>query len=293
VYLAATMQPALVGLAATASSVVLRMMVALRRLAETTSIPAAETGTLHPTEISVTTRGLTFGWGAAAQPILRGLDLTLTAGEVLAVVGPSGIGKSTLSGLLTGMLTPSEGEVLLGGVPVRALDPAARHRMIALTPQEAYIFAGTLRENLTLFAPNTSEAELLDACEAVGASPLLNQLGGLSTPISNTALSAGEAQLVALARVYASAATVVILDEATSHLDPAAEARAESAFAARGGILVVIAHRLSAALRADRVLVMDGTETQLGTHHDLLDTSPRYAALMTAWTIPATTSPTP
>jgi ATP-binding cassette, subfamily C, bacterial len=291
VYLAATMQPALAGLAATASTVVLRMMVALRRLAETSEVPPQDPGSLRPSEVRMAARGLWFSWGAGGQPVLHGLDLELAAGEVLAVVGPSGIGKSTLSGLLTGMLTPAKGIVLLGGIPVRSVDPTLRHRMIALIPQEAYVFADTLRENLTLFAPEAGDPELLAACAAVGASSLVQRIGGLTAPVSSATLSAGEAQLVALARVYASAAEVIILDEATSHLDPATEALAEAAFAARGGILVVIAHRLSAALRADRVLVLDGAETLLGCHGELLLTSPRYAALMTAWTVPALPRP--
>jgi ATP-binding cassette, subfamily C, bacterial len=292
VYLAATVQPALHALSATVTGVLLRLLVSLRRLAETTEVPPPVEGDAVPCGTEVSVRGLTFGWGAGAEPVVRGLDLDLLPGEVLAVVGPSGIGKSTLSGLLTGMLAPWQGRVLLGGAPVRSVNAAARHRMVALIPQEAYVFAGTVRENLALFAGAASDTELLAAADAVGAGDLLERLGGLSGELGHGqrdgTVSAGEAQLLALARVYASPAEVVILDEATSNLDPAAEARAEGAFAARGGVLVVIAHRLSSALRADRVLVMDGVQTLLGRHEELLAESPRYAAMMSAWTVPGT-----
>jgi ATP-binding cassette subfamily C protein len=290
VYLATMMEPALRGLSATTSTVVLRLLVALRRLAETAEVPEEIGGEAEPAGAAVSARGLTFGWGAAAEPVVRRLDLDLAPGEVLAVVGPSGIGKSTLASLLTGLLAPREGQVLLGGVPVRSVRAEARRAMLALIPQEAYVFGGTVRENLALLAPSVPDARLLAAADAVGAGELVARLGGLSGELgagaTGVTVSAGEAQLLALARVYASPASVVVLDEATSHLDPTAEARAETAFAERGGVLVVVAHRLSSALRADRVLVMDGTETLLGTHHTLLSNSPRYAAMMTAWTVP-------
>jgi ATP-binding cassette subfamily C protein len=293
VYLATTMQPALRGLAATAGTVVLRLLVALRRLAETAELPVVSDGTATPRGTDVQVRGLTFGWGATAEPVVRGLDLGLRPGEHLAVVGPSGIGKSTLAGLLTGMLTPQEGRVLLGGVPVRDVPASLRHELVALIPQEAYVFAGSVRDNVGLFAPSASDDALSAAVDAVGASALLRRLGGLDAEIGHggEGISAGEAQLLALARVYASSAEFVILDEATSHLDPVSEARAERAFAARGGVLVVIAHRLSSALRADRVLVMDGRETALGCHTDLLARSARYAELMQAWATPVAGEP--
>ncbi|OXM71635.1 ATP-binding cassette domain-containing protein [Amycolatopsis vastitatis] len=293
VYLATTMQPALRGLAATAGTVVLRLLVALRRLAETAELPDVADGTATPRGTDVRVHGLTFGWGASAEPVVRELDLALRPGEHLAVVGPSGIGKSTLAGLLTGMLAPQEGRVLLGGVPVRDVPAALRHELVALIPQEAYIFAGTVRDNVSLFAPSASDDALSAAVDAVGAGALLKRLGGLDAEVGHggEGISAGEAQLLALARVYAGSARLVVLDEATSHLDPVSEARAERAFAARGGVLVVIAHRLSSALRADRVLVMDGRETALGSHADLLAGSARYAELMRAWATPAAGKP--
>ncbi|SFP71629.1 ATP-binding cassette, subfamily C [Amycolatopsis arida] len=287
VYLSGTLQPALQGLAATASTVVLRLLVALRRLDETGAADhvGAEPTAPAPPDGTVTARGLTHRWGEHAEPVLRDLDLDLVPGDHLAVVGPSGIGKSTLAGLLTGTLAPQRGRVLLGGVPVTRLDPDVRRRLVAFTPQESYLFAGTVRENLALLDPAASDERLLRAAEAVGAGDLVRRLGGLEGRIghSGAELSAGQRELLALARVYASPARVVVLDEATAHVDAHAEATAERAFAARGGVLVVIAHRLSSALRARRVLVLDGRDTLLGDHEELLRRSARYAELMRAW----------
>ncbi|MFD2489773.1 ATP-binding cassette domain-containing protein [Amycolatopsis jiangsuensis] len=292
VYLATTMQPAIRGLAATVATVVLRLFVALRRLAETTAVPESRPAGGIPAGPVLTVRALTFRWGAAPEPVVNGLNLDLCPGEHLAVVGPSGIGKSTLAGLLTGLLPPQHGQVRLGGVPVTELSERARH--LVLVPQQAYVFAGTVRENLALFHPGAPDHHLTAAAEAVGAAALLARFGGLDTELGHGAegLSAGEAQLIALARAYASPARIVVLDEATSTLDPAAEVRAERAFATRGGSLVVIAHRLSSAVRAQRVLLLDGRETLLGPHHELVAAAPRYAEMMRAW-LPEPPQPLP
>ncbi len=285
VYLTTTLQPALHGFATTTSTVVLRLLVTLNRLGEVQP-PVRQSGGATPRDSTVTVRGLTHRWGDHAEPVLRDFELQLRAGDHLAVVGPSGIGKSTLAGLLTGTVTPCRGEVLLGGVPIHAVDPAHRARMVAFTPQETYVFTGSVRENLALLTPDADDAHLLAAADAVGAAGLVDKLGGLSGVLSHAGagLSSGERQLLALARVYASPARIVVLDEATTHLDGAAEARAERAFADRGGALVIIAHRLASARRAGRVLVMDGKRTLLGDHEDLLVRSSHYGELMRAWT---------
>ncbi|SDH35953.1 ATP-binding cassette, subfamily C [Lentzea fradiae] len=285
VYLTNSVNPALHGLARTTSTVVMRLMVALKRLEEAAPPASGDTGDETPAHGEIELRNVTFGWSPGAEPVLRDLSLTLRPGDHLAVVGPSGIGKSTMASLLTGLVAPDSGSVLFGGVPVDRVAPAVRHREIALIPQETYLFTGTVRENLALLAPHASDSHLIDSAEKVGAKQLLDRLGGLDASLGHAGegLSAGEAQLLALARVYATSASVVVLDEATSHLDPAAEARVERAFAQRQGVLVVIAHRLSSALRANRVLVLDGGAPLLGSHELLIRTSALYGRLMLAW----------
>ncbi|MGI5501925.1 ABC transporter ATP-binding protein [Lentzea sp. CA-135723] len=285
VYLTNSVNPALHGLARTTSTVVMRLMVALKRLQEAAPRIDREPGAETPANGTFVLQDVTFGWSPESEPVLRGLSLNLRPGDHLAVVGPSGIGKSTMASLLTGLMPPGNGCVLFGGVPVDRVSPAIRHHSIALIPQETYLFTGTVRENLALLAPWATDEDLTAAATMVGAKPLLDKIGGLNASIGHggEGLSAGEAQLLALARVYVTSAGVVILDEATSHLDPAAEARVERAFAQRNGILVVIAHRLSSALRANRVLVMDGGKPLLGTHEQLLRTSALYGQLMLAW----------
>ncbi|MFC8427799.1 ATP-binding cassette domain-containing protein [Streptomyces sp. NPDC057253] len=226
---------------------------------------------------------LTFAYGPAATPVVDQLDLTLADGAHLAVVGPSGIGKSTLTALVAGLLRPTAGEIRLCGYPVPSPGAAARRVLI---PQEAYVHTGTLAENLAhLRSGPVPEKELLAAAEAVGLTPLLEALGGPEASVDPAALSAGERQLVALARAYLSPAPLVLLDEATCHLDPRAEERAERAFAERPGTtLVVVAHRISSARRAGHVLLMDGPRTAYGTHDELVRESPAYQQLVGGWT---------
>ncbi|MDQ0835312.1 ABC-type multidrug transport system fused ATPase/permease subunit [Streptomyces achromogenes] len=236
-----------------------------------------------PSVAALSLDALSFAYGPASAPVVDGLTLSLPAGAHLAVAGPSGVGKSTLTGLVAGLLTPVGGEIRICGRPVPGAEAAARRVLI---PQEAYVFGGTLGENLGHLRPDpVPEEELRAAAAAVGLAPLMDALGGPGAWIDPAALSAGERQLIALTRAYLSSAPLALLDEATCHLDPEAEARAERAFAARpGGTLVVVAHRVSSALRADRVLVMDGPRTTYGTHDEVLRRSPLYRDLVAGWT---------
>ncbi|MCX5152055.1 ABC transporter ATP-binding protein/permease [Streptomyces sp. NBC_00320] len=242
-----------------------------------------------PTDAAAQLRGVTFAYGPGAAPVLDDLDLVVRPGEHLAVVGPSGIGKSTLTALLAGMLSPDAGSVLVAGAAARrgpgATGPDPRRTLL---PQQAYVFTGTVRENLTHLAapPGSSgpgDARVQDAVRALGLDALVARLGGLDAEVSPRLLSRGEGQQLALAAAYLSPAPLLLLDEATCHLDPAAEERAERALADRPGTLVVVAHRVSSAARADRVLVLDGTRAVCGTHDELPARSPLYRDLVGRW----------
>ncbi|MGA5816312.1 ATP-binding cassette domain-containing protein [Kitasatospora sp. NPDC094028] len=285
-YLLQQLDPAVRTLAGTVGGWLLNLAVVLDRLAVTTAPPpvrpdgppaAARRG---GGEIRL--RAVRYGHGPAAAPVLDGLDAALRAGEHVAVVGPSGAGKSTLAALLAGVLAPTGGAVTVDGAP-----PAGPGQ-VALLPQEAYVFPGSVRENLCWphpAAPETvPDAELHAAVVRLGAHALVARLGGLAGTLRDPGeLSAGERQLLALVRTYLSPAPVVVLDEATCHLDAAAEERVERAFAARPGTLVVIAHRISSALRADRVLLVDGGRGVLARHGDLQVLSPLYRELVGHW----------
>lgn len=225
---------------------------------------------------------VSFAYGPAATPVVDDLDLTLPPAAHLAVVGPSGIGKSTLTALVAGLLRATDGEIQLCGHPVPSPGAAARRVLI---PQEAYVHSGTLAENLGHLRPHpVPESELLAAARAVGLTPLLEALGGPRATVDPAVLSAGERQLIALTRAYLSYAPLVLLDEATCHLDPRAEERAERAFAERPDTtLVVVAHRISSARRAGSVLLMDGRRTAHGTHDELVRDSAAYRELVGGW----------
>lgn len=244
---------------------------------------AAASAARSPGPAALETRGLTFRYGPHADPVVCGLDLRVGPGEHLAVVGASGAGKSTLVNLLAGLLRPDAGVVSLGGRALGEIPRGAVPRLRTLIPQEAYVFAGTVRENAGYLNALARADEIADAAGRVGAQRLIERLGGLDAPVRPELLSAGERQLLALVRAYLSPAAVVLLDEATCHLDPDAERRAEQAFRERPGVLVVVAHRISSALRADRVLLLDGTRTTVGTHRELAARSAQYADLVGHW----------
>jgi ATP-binding cassette subfamily C protein len=288
-YLLHGVQPALNTLIGGLGGGGVRLTVTLDRILQAGEqpAPAPVTEMRQPTDAEVSLRGVTFSYSRHAEPVVHDLDLTIADGDHLAIVGPSGIGKSTLVALLAGTLRPRQGEARLGGTPIADLDARtlARHRV--LIPQEAYVFSGTLLDNLRYLRPDADRHDLDHAVTAVGADDLVKRLGGYEAPITPDLMSAGERQLVALARAYLSPARIVLLDEATCHLDAAGEARAERAFADRPGALVVVAHRVSSAVRARRILLLDGKEATLGTDRSLRLSSPLYREIAGHWDVPS------
>ncbi len=223
------------------------------------------------------------------EVVLRHVSLVIRPGETVAFVGPTGAGKSTLAKLVTRFHDPTDGRVLVDGVDLRDVTLTSLRLQLGVVPQEPFLFAGTLRDNVAFARPDADEAEVLAACHAVGLDDLLAQLpSGLDTPVHErgTSLSSGERQLLALARAFLARPRVLVLDEATSNLDPRSEGRVERAFDAvrEGRTAIVIAHRLTTAARADRVAVIDdGRLVEVGHHDELLAAGGRYAEMYATW----------
>ena len=223
------------------------------------------------------------------RDVLHGIDLDVGVGERIAMVGPSGAGKSTLGRLLAGIHPPRTGSVTVGGVGLVELPLDDLRSHVALVTQEHHVFVGTLRENVVLARPGSSDEAVLEALDAVDAREWVEALPeGLDTVVGSggRALTAAQAQQVALARLVLADPHTLVLDEATSLIDPRAARHLERSLAAvlDGRTVIAIAHRLFSAHDADRVAVVeDGRITELGSHDELVEAGGSYAALWDSW----------
>ncbi|MDQ6850266.1 MAG: ABC transporter ATP-binding protein/permease, partial [Actinomycetota bacterium] len=237
-----------------------------------------------------------FGYPGGGGDALRGLDLQVAPGETVALVGETGAGKSTVLKLLARFYDPLAGRVTVDGHDLRTLDTAAFRAELGYVPQEAFLFTGTVRDNIAYGRPNASDVEVEAAARAVGAHEFVAGLaGGYLHELAErgASLSSGQRQLIALARAELVDPALLLLDEATSNLDLATEARVTAAMrrVAKQRTTIVIAHRLQTARGADRIALLDhGAIAEIGSHDELIAAEGRYAAMWRAFEIAGATN---
>lgn len=253
-------------------------------------VPEAANAVELPRRGTIEVDDVSFGYaGSDVDLVLRNVSLTIAPGERLALVGPTGAGKSTLAKLIARMYDPVSGQVRLGGVDLRDVTLRSLRDRICVVPQEGFLFTGTIADNIRIVRPEATDRDLLEALDAIGVRSRFEAFDhGLQTEVHErgSRLSAGQKQLVSLARAALADPAVLVLDEATSSLDPGTEAEVETAMERlmAGRTVIVIAHRLGTSERADRVGVVDeGRLVELGTHAELVDLGGRYAALYENW----------
>jgi ATP-binding cassette subfamily B protein len=249
----------------------------------------------HPAAIALPESGvlkvdnINFTYATGEHPALNGVSISVAPGEKLALVGPTGAGKSTLAKLMARMYDPQSGAVSYGGVDLTMGSMDSLRQRIVVVPQEGFLFNGTIRDNLRIAKVTATDAQIDAAVEAISATEHFAQFpDGLDTEVRErgSRLSAGERQLVALARAALVDPAVLVLDEATSNLDPGTEAEVERALERlmSGRTVIVVAHRLSTVQRADHIAVIDAAQVaEYGTHAELIAKNGRYAALANAW----------
>jgi ATP-binding cassette subfamily B protein len=242
-----------------------------------------------PVSGDVVVNAVTFSYAGAYRAALTDVNVTLKAGTRLALVGPTGAGKSTLAKLMARLYDPEVGTVSFGGVDLRSASLDDLRRRIVVIPQEGFLFDGTVRDNLLIAKPEATEEELINALNKIGLRERFESLPeGLETQVRErgSRLSAGERQLVALARAALVDPAVLVLDEATSNLDPGTEMLVEAALERLmvGRSVIVVAHRLSTVQRADVIAVVaDSRITEMGSHDELVALNGHYALLASTW----------
>jgi ATP-binding cassette, subfamily B, bacterial len=273
--------------------------VGLRRISALLRTPTSTPEPDHPVRAGrlsgeIELAGVHFSYKNAKQEAVAGISLKITPGETVALVGQTGAGKSTLVKLIARFYDATGGQVLVDGTDVRDFDLASYRQQLGVVPQEPYLFPGTLRDAIAYGRPDATDAEVEAAARGVGAIEMISRLpGGFEHEVAERGrnLSAGQRQLIALARAYLVNPAILLLDEATAALDLAAESaviRATEQLTARR-TTVLVAHRLTTAARADRIVVLDsGRIAEVGTHAELLKAGGTYAAQWSAFTGQAT-----
>nr|WP_246214756.1 ABC transporter ATP-binding protein [Modestobacter muralis] len=245
--------------------------------------------TLPPGPLDVRFDHVGFAYAEGGRKALEDVDLTITARTRVAIVGETGSGKTTFAKLVTRLMDPTEGRVLIRGVPLTEIAFASLRQRVVMVPQDGFLFDASVADNVRYGKPGMTDAHIAAAFDELGLGDWLESLSaGVATGVGQRgeSLSAGERQLVAVARAYVADPDLLVLDEATSAVDPATEMRLTRALDALtdGRTTLTIAHRLSTAERADEVLVVDaGRVVQRGTHAQLVDAEGPYGRLHASW----------